>query len=81
MREYSADGSYLNTEWLLIITGNADEPTGLVFTDESGRQLEPCGAPKPPDRLELPANRYRPPLMGPVEWDWLTVSWPDPVPT
>ena len=64
----------------LGITGNADEPAGLVFTDECGRQLEPCGAPRPPDRLELPANRYRPPLMGPVEWDWLTVSWPDPTP-
>ncbi len=65
----------------LGITGNADEPTGLVFTDEAGRQLEPCGAPKPPARLELPANGYRPPPMGPVEWDWLTVSWPDPAPT
>ena len=65
----------------LGITGNADEPAGLVFTDESGRQLEPCGAARPPDRLELPANGYRPPPMGPVEWDWLTVSWPDPAPT
>lgn len=65
----------------LGITGNADEPTGLVFTDESGRQLQPCGAPRPPTRLDLPANRYRPPLMGSVEWDWLTVSWPDPAPT
>ena len=71
----------MHHEGRLGITGNADEPNGLVFTDESGRQLEPYGAPIPPAQLEAPANQYRAPLMGPVEWDWLTVSWPDPAPT
>jgi hypothetical protein len=62
----------------LGITGNADEPDGLVFTDQHGRQLQPCGAPTPPDQLARPANGYTPPPMGPLDWTWLGVSWPDP---
>jgi hypothetical protein len=63
----------------LGITGSADEPDGLVFTDHQGRQLQPCGAPTPPTELERPANGYHPPLMGRVDWSWVGVSWSDPV--
>ena len=49
----------------LGITGNADQPDGLVFTDHRGRQLQPCGAPTPPTQLPRPTNGYTPPLMRP----------------
>ncbi len=38
----------------LGITGDADDPEGLVFTDARGRRLTSCGRPAPPGP-ELPA--------------------------
>lgn len=60
----------------LGITGNADDPNSLVFTDEHGRRIEPCGAPLPP--TELPDARYRAPSMERVDWQWVGLNWPDP---
>jgi hypothetical protein len=64
----------------LGITGNADDPDGLVFTDHRGRQLRPCGAPTPPTRLDRPINGYTPPLRGRVDWNYVGLGWPDPPP-
>jgi hypothetical protein len=36
---------------LLGITGNADEPDGVVFTTATGRTLEPAGRPIPPTAM------------------------------
>ncbi len=50
----------------LGIRGDADDPDGIVFTDEWGRQLAPAGRPKPPGeplqeaaaRLNLPTGAW-----------------------
>jgi hypothetical protein len=68
----------LHHQGKLGITGNADEPDGLVFTDEHGRRLEPTRAPTPPTDLPRPVNGYQPPLRGRVDWDYVGISWPDP---
>ena len=39
----------LHHRGLLGITGNADDPDGVRFTDERGRTIPGCGAPAPPD--------------------------------
>jgi hypothetical protein len=64
----------------LGITGNADEPDGLVFTDHRGRQLRPCGAATPPPQIVRPANGYTSPLRGRVDWNYVGLGWPDPPP-
>jgi hypothetical protein len=51
----------------LGITGNADQPDGLVFTDHRGRQLQPCGAPTPPTPKTPPPHRKTPPPPGHLE--------------
>jgi hypothetical protein len=62
----------------LDITGNADDPDGLVFTDGRGRRIRPCGAPTPPTQLARPVDGYTPPLMGRVDWNYVGLGWPDP---
>ena len=42
----------------LGITGNADEPDGVVFTDARGRRLASCGRPVPPGDNPLAAGNY-----------------------
>ena len=50
----------------LGIRGDADDPDGIVFTDEWGRQLAPAGRPHPPGeppheaaaRLNIPTGNW-----------------------
>lgn len=58
----------------LGITGNADEPDGVTFTDRRGRVIAgsgarptPPGAPPPP-----PSGRYEHPLGERLDMHWLT---------
>jgi hypothetical protein len=45
----------------LGIEGNADEPDGVIFTDDRGRRLESCGKPTPPgDSPPQPGNWVAP---------------------
>jgi hypothetical protein len=44
----------------LVITGNADDPDGLTFTDHRGRPLTPARA-SPPTGPPAPVNPYRHP--------------------
>ena len=68
----------LHHQGKLGITGNADDPDGLVFTDLHGRRLEPTRAPTPPTEIPRPTNGYQPPLRGRVDWNYVGLSWPDP---
>ncbi|MDQ6910212.1 MAG: HNH endonuclease [Actinomycetota bacterium] len=45
---------------LLPISGNADDPDGLIFTDARGRLVDGAGKPIPPPRLE-PMGNWRHP--------------------
>ena len=62
----------------LDITGNADQPNGLTFTNHRGQPLHPTGPPTPPTKPPQPDTPYQPPRMEPVNWDWVGTSWPDP---
>ena len=62
----------------LGITGNADQTDGLTFTDERGRLLASHGSPAPPGQLPTPTNGYTPPLMDPIQWDWIGLNWKPP---
>jgi len=47
----------------LGISGDADEPDGMSFTDERGRRLDSCGRPAPPRQpVELAAARFGIPM-------------------
>jgi hypothetical protein len=64
---------------LLGITGNADEPDGVVFTDRLGRVMEPVGAPVvSDDPVPRPDPAYRPPLMGKVDYNYVGLGWIHP---
>ncbi len=45
----------------LGIEGNADDPDGVVFTDDRGRRLESCGRPTPPGDSPPPPGNWVPP--------------------
>ncbi len=45
----------------LGIDGNADEPDGVVFTDDRGRVLGSCGRATPPGDTPLPNGNWVPP--------------------
>lgn len=63
----------------LGISGNADEPDGMVFTDVRGSPLDGSGRASPPTgELPAPAQRYEPPLMGRVDYDWVGLGWIHP---
>jgi hypothetical protein len=64
---------------VLGITGNADGPDGMVFTDSRGSPLESCGRPKPPANAPpSPAQPYQPPLRGRVDYQWVGLGWVHP---
>jgi hypothetical protein len=44
----------------LGISGDADDPDGVTFTDEQGRSIRPCGRPAPPgEPLATAAHRMQ----------------------
>jgi hypothetical protein len=45
----------------LGIEGNADDPNGVIFTDDRGRPLKSCGTPTPPGEKPLPPGHWTPP--------------------
>lgn len=63
----------------LAITGNADQPDGLVFTNPSGTVIEPTGTPtitgEPPPQPDTP---YRPPYGGKLDYNWIGLGWIHP---
>lgn len=51
----------------LGIAGDADEPNGVVFTDERGRRLQPCGRPVPPGNRPPPPGSWVPAPGEPLD--------------
>ena len=64
----------------LGITGNADDPNGLTFTDRHGLVLDPAGQPIPPTRPPpAPSKPYEHPTGERLQ-RWAVV-YPDPPPS
>jgi hypothetical protein len=63
----------------LGISGDADDPDGLVFTDRYGRRLTGCGRPAPPgpdlaaaaDRMQLAPATYVHPTGERLDTRWV----------
>jgi len=51
----------------LGIEGDADEPDGMVFTDDQGRRLDACGHPVPPGATTPPPGNWIPPTGEPLD--------------
>ncbi len=63
----------------IIITGNADEPDGLTFTDEHGRTLIRYPVPTPPTGPPPePAEPFRHPTGERFDTRWLWFKPPPP---
>jgi hypothetical protein len=59
----------------LGITGNADRPETLVFTDANGRKLPGCGTPtRPPPGSEPPGGSYAHPTGERLRRHWITLD-------
>ncbi|MFV0307023.1 MAG: HNH endonuclease [Desertimonas sp.] len=68
----------LHHQGRLTITGNADDPDGVTFTDRHGQPFHKP-QPRPPDRLpNPPPHRYRRPCGHPLHRDALTGVFPQP---
>ena len=72
---------------LLGITGNADQPHGIQFTDQHGRPLKPNAPPTPPGdppgqtapRLGIQPGHYHHPTGEPLQtWSVPSTNHPDP---
>lgn len=71
---------------LLGISGNADDPNGIVFTDHQRQRLGSCGRPVPPRRpveaaahdLEIPADAWSHPTGEHLEPGAITFHEPAP---
>jgi hypothetical protein len=72
----------LHHQGRLGITGNADHPHGLVFTDARGDPIRPSGAsPRPPDRPPPPPDGvWRHPVGERLHTRWLHFTPPPPDP-
>jgi hypothetical protein len=59
----------------LGISGDADDPDGLVFTDARGRPLAPAGKPTPPSEL-VPTGNWVHPSGERLDGRWVHFSPP-----
>jgi hypothetical protein len=67
----------LHHQGLLGIAGNADDPNGLIFTDATGRIIDPAAHPtKPTGPPPGPSRPYLHPLGERLDTRWLI--FPDP---
>lgn len=56
----------------LGIVGDADDREGMIFTDERGRRLAPCGRPKPPaGHLPIPVGTWSHPTGERLDATWV----------
>ena len=59
----------------LGIEGDADDPSGLVFTDSRGRRLTGVGRPAPPGQLKI-TGHWTHPSGEPFDLHWLYFNEP-----
>ncbi len=67
----------LHHQGKLGITGNADDPHGLVFTDTHGQIMKPAAVARPPTGPPpQPTGRYQHPLGERLQMHWVTFNPP-----
>jgi hypothetical protein len=72
----------LHHQGKLGISGNADDPHGLIFTDIYGRVMNPSAVARPPTGPPpQPTGRYQHPLGERLQMRWVTFNPPSPPPT
>jgi hypothetical protein len=65
----------------LGISGNADDPHGLIFTDIYGRVMKPSAVARPPTGPPpQPTGRYQHPLGERLQMRWVCFNPPPPPP-
>ena len=64
----------LHHQGQLGMSGNADRPATLVFTDATGRRLPGCGRPAPPSVPSAPAIVYQHPSGERLNRHWVTLD-------
>jgi len=62
----------------LGIVGNADEPTGVVFTDARGSPIPHSHPPEPPGEPPACERPYEAPPAGRMNYDWVGLGWAHP---
>ena len=61
----------------LGVAGDADEPDGVVFTDDRGRPLRPCGQPRPPvGTVDIDRGRWVHPPSERLDPKWVYFNEP-----
>jgi hypothetical protein len=72
----------LHHQGKLGITGNADNPHGLIFTDAYGRIMKPSPVARPPTGPPpQPAGRFQHPLGERLQMRWVSFNPPRATPT
>ena len=62
----------------LGITGNADEPDGIEFTDTRGSPIPHAHPPNPPSEPPTCERPYEAPPAGRMNYDWVGLGWAHP---
>jgi hypothetical protein len=71
----------LHHQGRLGITGNADDPHGLIFTDIYGQVMHPAAVARPPTGAPpQPTGRYQHPLGERLHMRWVTFNPPPTTP-
>ena len=68
----------MHHQGLLGITGNADEPDGVVFSDARGSPIAQSCLPAPPGQLPGCDRPYEAPPAGRMNYDWVGLGWSHP---
>ena len=68
----------MHHQGLLGITGNADQPDGITFTDSRGSPIPPWHPPDPPDQPPTCDRPYDAPPAGRINYDWVGLGWAHP---
>ena len=62
----------------LGISGNADDPDGVVFTDNRGAPIPLSHPPNPPSEPARCERPYTAPPAGRMNYDWVGLGWVHP---
>jgi Domain of unknown function (DUF222)/HNH endonuclease len=68
----------MHHQGVLGITGNADQPDGITFTDARGSPIPLAHPPNPPSEPPTCERPYQAPPAGRMNYDWVGLGWAHP---